>query len=174
MFLRASDYPAIFRWEEVFNIRFIFDFVFIDVGPNLGAINRAALIAADYVVVPLGADLFSIQGLKNLGPSLINWRKEWQKRLGELPESLSQVPMPKGKMEPIGYVLLQHGSRESRPVKAYDNWANQIPNVYNDYIINDKSPNIVNKSMENDPNTLGMLKYYQSLNGSEEPSTHLN
>lgn len=30
MFLRASDYPAIFRWEEVFNIRFIFDFVFID------------------------------------------------------------------------------------------------------------------------------------------------
>jgi hypothetical protein len=30
VFLRASDYPAIFRWEEVFNIRFIFDFVFID------------------------------------------------------------------------------------------------------------------------------------------------
>ena len=35
--------------------------ILADVGPNL-PINRA-LIAADYVVVPLGADLFSLQGL---------------------------------------------------------------------------------------------------------------
>ncbi len=32
------------------------DLVLIDVGPNLGAINRSALLAADYVVTPLGAD----------------------------------------------------------------------------------------------------------------------
>ena len=42
----------------------------IDVGPNLGAINRAALLAADYLVIPLAADLFSLQGLKNLGPTV--------------------------------------------------------------------------------------------------------
>jgi len=29
------------------------DFILIDIGPNLGAINRAALISADYVVVPV-------------------------------------------------------------------------------------------------------------------------
>jgi chromosome partitioning protein len=44
------------------------DLVLIDVGPNIGAMNRAALIAADFVVIPLGADLFSLQGLRNLGP----------------------------------------------------------------------------------------------------------
>ena len=43
------------------------DLVLVDVGPNLGAINRAALIAADFVVVPLAPDLFSLQGLRNLG-----------------------------------------------------------------------------------------------------------
>ncbi len=36
----------------------------IDVGPNLGAINRAALFAADYLVIPLAADLFSFKGLE--------------------------------------------------------------------------------------------------------------
>ena len=36
--------------------------ILVDVGPNLGAINRSALIASDYVVIPLGADLFSLQG----------------------------------------------------------------------------------------------------------------
>lgn len=34
------------------------DVVLVDVGPSLGAINRSALIATDFLVVPLGADLF--------------------------------------------------------------------------------------------------------------------
>jgi chromosome partitioning protein len=54
--------------------------VLIDVGPNLGAINRAALLAADFVVTPLAPDLFSIQGLRNLGPTLEGWRHSWQDR----------------------------------------------------------------------------------------------
>ena len=32
--------------------------VLVDVGPNLGALNRSALIAAGFVVAPLNADLF--------------------------------------------------------------------------------------------------------------------
>ncbi len=32
----------------------------------------------DYVVIPLGADLFSLQGLKNLGPTLREWRVNWK------------------------------------------------------------------------------------------------
>jgi cellulose biosynthesis protein BcsQ len=36
------------------------DLVLVDVGSNLGAINRAALIASDHVVIPLAPDLFSV------------------------------------------------------------------------------------------------------------------
>ena len=54
--------------------------ILADVGPNLGAINRSALIATDHVIVPLGADLFSLQGLRTLGPTLRHWREDWQKR----------------------------------------------------------------------------------------------
>lgn len=57
------------------------DVVLVDIGPNLGAINRSALLAADFVAIPLGADLFSLQGLSNLGPSLRSWRSSWRKRL---------------------------------------------------------------------------------------------
>jgi cellulose biosynthesis protein BcsQ len=56
------------------------EIVLFDVGPNLGAINRAALIATDHVVVPLAGDMFSIQGLRNLGPTLQEWREGWQRR----------------------------------------------------------------------------------------------
>ena len=69
------------------------DIVLMDLGPNLGAINRAALIAADYVVVPLSPDLFSLQGLSNFGPTLRRWRQEWQERLEKNPAADLKLPL---------------------------------------------------------------------------------
>ena len=66
--------------------RFDADFNIIDIGPNFGAINRATLIAADYVIVPMAADLFSLQGLKNLGNRLENWHAVWADRANMNPE----------------------------------------------------------------------------------------
>lgn len=83
------------------------DVVFVDVGPSLGAINRAALVASDHVVVPVAPDLFSLQGLRNLGPTLREWRGEWQQRLGKLKDR--SRPLPTGAMAPLGYVVLGHG-----------------------------------------------------------------
>jgi cellulose biosynthesis protein BcsQ len=39
------------------------DVVLIDVAPSLGALNRAALIAATDVVIPLVPDLYSAPGM---------------------------------------------------------------------------------------------------------------
>jgi chromosome partitioning protein len=93
------------------------DLVLIDVGTNLGAINRAALIAANYVAIPLAPDIHSLQGLRNLGPTLRRWRQEWNERYKRNP--ISDLPLPDGQMKPIGYVVMQHAERLSRPVKAY-------------------------------------------------------
>jgi chromosome partitioning protein len=68
------------------------DVVLMDLGPNLGAINRAALIAADSIVIPLGPDLFSIQGLRNLGPRLRAWRLEWSERRAKTPPPTCACP----------------------------------------------------------------------------------
>ncbi len=102
--------------------------IIADVGPNLGAINRSALIATDKVIVPLAADIFSLQGLRNLGPTLHQWRQDWRKRLDnwERPEFL----LPEGSMQPVGYIIQQHGIRLDRPVKAYDKWVNRMPREY--------------------------------------------
>jgi cellulose biosynthesis protein BcsQ len=65
------------------------ELVLVDVGPNLGAVNRGALIASDQVVLPLAPDLFSLQGLKNLGPTLGEWREIWTELTGKAPRDLS-------------------------------------------------------------------------------------
>ncbi len=117
------------------------DLVLIDVGPNLGAINRAALIAADFVVVPLASDLFSLQGLRNLGPTLRRWRKQWKSRLARAREisGLEGLGMPSGAMEPIGYVVLQHAVRLDRPVRAYARWMDAIHGEYRRSVLDESS-----------------------------------
>ncbi len=134
--------------------------VLIDVGPNLGAINRAAIIAAHYVVVPIAADLYSIQGLKNLGPTLRDWRREWRDRLDRKPPAL-KLDLPPGEMQPAGYVILQHAVRLDRPVKAYERWVSRIPEVYHSDVL--KKPAKADLRPEDDPACLASLKHYRSL-----------
>jgi len=133
--------------------------ILIDVGPNLGAINRSAIIASDFVVIPLGADLFSLQGLRNLGPTLRSWRSLWKKRLENWRSAT--IDLPVGAMKPVGYIAQQHGVRLSRPVKAYNRWLNRIPLEYRQSVLGnnvDTAP-----AIDQDPECLAMLKHYHSL-----------
>jgi cellulose biosynthesis protein BcsQ len=134
------------------------EFILVDVGPNLGAINRSALIGSDFVVIPLGADLFSLQGLKNLGPVLRDWRAEWSQRLNG--RQNIDFPLPQARMRPLGYVIQQHSIRLNRPVKAYDRWVNRVPEEYCRSVL--QSVNNAQRPAE-DPNCLATLKHYRSL-----------
>lgn len=139
--------------------RFEADFNIIDIGPNFGAINRATLIAADAVIVPMAADLFSLQGLKNLGNRLDNWHQEWEDRAQRNPEP--SLSLPNAKMTPLGYVVMQHGIKEKRPVKSYLRWANRIPQVFREYVL--KIASSKDTVVTNDSYCLALLKHYHSL-----------
>lgn len=133
----------------------------LDIGPNLGAINRAVLTAAQYVVVPLVPDLFSLQGLRNLGPTLRRWRQEWQERLKKNPEPKLQLPAHS--MEMAGYVIQQHAIRLDRPVKSYYRWLSRIPLEYRMHVLEESGATAAGFKAENDPHCLHLLKHYRSL-----------
>ncbi len=130
--------------------------VLLDLGPNLGAINRAALVAADFLVIPLSPDLFSLQGLRNLGPTLRKWRSEWQERLPKNPEP--SLDLPAGLIEPLGYVVMQHAIRLDRPAKAYDRWVKRIPIEYASSVVQGRPP-----ETREDPGCIVMVRHYRSL-----------
>ncbi|HKV39070.1 MAG TPA: AAA family ATPase, partial [Blastocatellia bacterium] len=133
--------------------------ILTDLGPNLGAINRAALIAADFVAVPLAPDLFSVMGVQNLGPRLREWRQSWAEMLEKSP--LTSVEMPPGGMMPIGFVLLQPPVRMDRPVQAYDRWIGRIQEAYERAVLDGFTDAL--PSIGNDPNCLALLRHYRSL-----------
>lgn len=135
------------------------DLVLIDMGPNLGSINRAVMISTDYVVIPLASDLFSVQGLRNLGPMLSKWRSQWQQRQNK--HQSTDFKIPDGKMQPLGYISMLHAERTSRPTLAYQKWLARIPNVYQTEIL--QQDKVTNVTVEHDPNRIGTLKHYHSL-----------
>lgn len=135
------------------------DVILVDLGPNLGAINRAALIASDFVVIPLGPDLFSLQGLQNLGPALRRWREEWTERLAKNPAA--DLALPSGTIKPIGYMVLRHSIRLDRPVKAFDRWIARIPATYAESVL--QTPPAPGLTIDTDPNCIAKLKDYRSL-----------
>ncbi|MEE9392082.1 MAG: ParA family protein [Planctomycetota bacterium] len=133
------------------------DLVLIDVGPNLGAINRSALIAADHVVIPLAPDLFSLKGLQNLGPRLRQWNEGWRERIAKRPQGMD---LPKGDMNPLGYIVMQHAVRLDRPVKAYQKWMQRMPSTYREAVLDVPQASL---TLETDPHCLASLKHYRSL-----------
>jgi len=145
------------------------DVILIDLGPNLGAINRTALIASDFVVIPLGPDLFSIQGLRNLGPTIRRWREDWRKRIVAWQETASRgkssvangLPLPTGSIDPVGYVVLRHSIRLDRPVKAFDRWIAKMPGVYLESVLGQESTHA--PPIDQDANCIAKLRDYRSL-----------
>ena len=137
------------------------DLVLIDVGPNLGALNRAALVAARHVVIPLAPDLYSLQGLRNLGPTLRRWQREWTERLERRPDGLADLHMPGGEMQPAGYVVLQHAVRLDQPVKAYGRWMARIPQEYRRSVLDETDSGTA--AIDTDPYGIATLKHYRSL-----------
>ena len=140
--------------------RFNAQIILIDVGPNLGAINRAVTISSDYIIMPVASDLFSLQGIKNLGTTLNLWKRQWNQRKALKPQNLT-VRIPENNTNPAGYVVMQYSAKESRPVKSYLKWANRIPNVFREFVLGVNNDNVSN--IELDTNCIALLKHYRSL-----------
>lgn len=154
--ITSSIYRVLKRAAEVKNA----EIILMDVGPNLGAINRAAVLGADYIIVPLAPDLYSLRGLSNLGLTLKKWKDEWQEILKKRPNDNNLV-LPDGSVSAAGYVVLQHAVRLDRPVKACDRWMQKIPNAYKTDLLYET--NATADLPGTDSNQIAVIKHYRSL-----------
>lgn len=80
------------------------DFVFYDVGPNIGPLNRIVLLDCDFFIVPAACDLFSLRALRTLGRTLYSWIDEWRVISELAPEGAPLLP---GRPKFLGYIPQQ-------------------------------------------------------------------
>lgn len=116
------------RFEE-------YDVVFVDVGPSLGSINRAVLLASDYFVSPMATDIFSLKAIENISEWFSDWTKRWKIGLqnmdAEPDDLLVDLPDP---VKFAGYVTQQYitktdASGTRRAVSAYEKIIAQVDSL---------------------------------------------
>lgn len=96
------------------------EYVFIDLGPNVGALNRAVLLGSDYILVPMASDLFSLRALPSVGTSVEQWVGQWQTARSVAPQL--NFPIPDGLPKILGYVSQQFNIYRGDPTLAFKEW----------------------------------------------------
>lgn len=119
-----------------------YDYVFFDMGPSLGAINRSILLASDYFITPMSTDVFSLLALENIGKSIQNWSELFNKGIDGMDESKKKSI---SKMRNIcdikflGYVEQQYIMKTvgttKRAVRAYEEILKKIPDEIQQKIV---------------------------------------
>lgn len=146
-----------------------YDFIFYDLGPSLGSINRSVLIGCDYFITPMGTDIFSILGIRNIAEWLESWIALYENSLilgeerfpGRL-QSFKIDPIIKIKKGYLGYTIQQYITKSKqgirRPTKAYEEIINNVPSV-----IENTFQNFLKDGLEKNDFKLGDVPHLYSL-----------
>jgi cellulose biosynthesis protein BcsQ len=120
-----------------------YDYVFFDVGPSLGALNRAVLASSDFFIVPMSSDIFSLQALKNISKSLKEWNSELSRGLSDFETKENEAFMIGGNpvswhLKFAGYITQQYTAKtvagKKQPVNAYERIIKRIPKTVEDHL----------------------------------------
>ncbi|WP_087137444.1 ParA family protein [Elizabethkingia meningoseptica] len=121
-----------------------YDYVFFDVGPSLGALNRSVLAASDFYIVPMSSDIFSLQALENISKSLAEWKKQLNRGLEDYKFreqeefKINNSPIS-WNLQFAGYITQQYTAKTvngvKRPVTAYEKIIKKIPSAIQKHLI---------------------------------------
>jgi chromosome partitioning protein len=132
--------------------------VLVDLAPG-GTINRAALAAADYFILPLVPDPLSIMTLRFMGETLDRWRSDWQLRAELLRHST--VSWPDDGPRPLGYVVQKLLTYSARPSDSSDRSMSRIPLEFDRWIAKSLDPSP--RSPVEDEHCLGVIASFGPL-----------
>lgn len=157
---------AIYRYIEFAAKKCDAQVVLIDLGPNLGALNRAVLGGCDYFITPLSPDLFSIKGTQNLGNKFVVWHDEWENNLRKWKRNDSGIPstdLPNGAPVFLGYVMQQHNIRNTRSgmTRGWEIFGNEVDGAVTNNIVKKLLP--LQQVEEKETYLLGKIPNLHSL-----------
>lgn len=148
-----------------------YDFVFFDMGPSLGSLNRSILLACDYFLTPMSLDIFSILAIENIGATLESWRTRFNIGITNSndPDALEGLNTSFS-IKFLGYVTQQYTAKKSqgirRPVRAFEEILRRVPETIEKEIISkvnkDNVLNINNYNLGTIPNLHSLLPLSQS------------
>ncbi|WP_164984975.1 AAA family ATPase [Ammoniphilus sp. CFH 90114] len=123
-----------------------YDYMFVDVGPSLGALNRSILVNTDFIITPMGSDIFSLIGVSNISTWIRNWMHSYSNAITLLfdkhdHQSVQKYPLNfdiESTSRLIGFSIQQYVTRTfvkgRRPIASYDQIIRNVPSAIEHYL----------------------------------------
>lgn len=145
-----------------------YDYIFIDVGPSLGALNRSVLLNSNYIITPMGSDIFSLMAVKNISKWINGWKSDYgngmqlMERRGTPFKTFDINFDSEYSSQLLGYSVQQYVTKTfkdgRRPIKSYDAIIKEIPDV-----VQQNLKDLIPKQLEISNLNLGDIPYLYSL-----------
>lgn len=144
-----------------------YDFVFIDVGPSLGVLNRLVLLFTDGFIMPTSSDIFCLRAVDNISKAIEQWIqtfKKLQEKYDDNKGHYYQLDNRDVEVNPmfLGYVNQQYTSRTRggtrQAVKAYDEIISQMPKL-----VNEKMSKYYPRNIDKEHLKIGEIPNFNSL-----------
>ncbi|MDO8512618.1 MAG: AAA family ATPase [bacterium] len=110
------------------------DVFVIDTSPSLGLLNQMILLGADYFVVPVLPDAFSVQGIENLGIVYEKWKINWRNSAKALAGNTETKFVLQGDPLFIGYIVNSYNVYGEQPIADHRAWMQKIPGKVREYL----------------------------------------
>jgi chromosome partitioning protein len=110
------------------------DIFVIDTSPSLSLLNQIIFLGADYFVVPMMPDAFSVQGIENLGTVFEKWKQNWKVTGKALSGNTESKFVLSGDGLFIGFVVNSYNVYGRQPIKDHRHWMEEIPNKVKKYL----------------------------------------
>lgn len=122
----------------LYSKRELFDFVIVDTSPSLSPLNKTIISTADGFLIPCMPDMFSLYGIRNIGSSLSEWKKDFDIINSLIPDSKKRV-FPKEFVRFLGFTIYNakkySGASDRLDLaQAHYNYVVQIPSTIKDFI----------------------------------------
>lgn len=139
------------------------DICLYDVGPNVGALNRAVLLDCDYFITPVAADLFSLRALSTVGRAMAKWISDWGTVKG-LASPADKARVFSGEPEYLGYITSAFKVNSGRnAANPHADWEKKIAPRVRDRIIKDLAAINPKLVPHGGVNKIGGVKHFHSL-----------
>ncbi|MBU5353184.1 ParA family protein [Paenibacillus barcinonensis] len=148
-----------------------YDYIFIDVGPSLGALNRSILVNTDYIITPMGSDIFSLIGISNMSTWMRNWMNSYRTAIGLLHDKHNSASIEKYSLNLqidkvsrlVGFSIQQYVTKTfkeggRRPIASYDTIIKNVPEAIETHL-----QTLIKDGLTVDDLNLGDIPYLYSL-----------
>ncbi|MBI4653262.1 AAA family ATPase [Candidatus Kuenenbacteria bacterium] len=110
------------------------DIFIIDTSPSLGLLNQMILLGADYFIVPMMPDAFSVQGIENLGIMYEKWKIQWRNSAKALAGNIETKFVLQADPLFTGYIVNFYNVYGKQLIADHRAWMEKIPDKVRTYL----------------------------------------